>query len=121
AEPPPNPAAEAARNRMPLGLALLPYGLLVLVIGLEEFVTPVGDALNALTLRVNFPAVQTAAGYVTPAETGRTISLLGHPGALLALTALFIGWLYARRGCYKPGARQRVWAGVKKGALLPSV
>ncbi|MCC6191001.1 MAG: L-lactate permease, partial [Anaerolineales bacterium] len=113
--------APAAIRPMPLRLALLPYGLLVVGIGLTEFVPAIGGVLDALTVRVGFPAAETARGYATPAEAGRTISLFGHPGALLLYATLVIAWIYARRGRYEPGAGARIRRGVLKGALLPSV
>jgi lactate permease len=114
------PAAGAARP-MPLWLALAPYGLLVTVIGAAEFVPALGRVLHAAQVRVLFPAVQTAAGYITPAELGRSLSVFGHPGALLAYTALLAAWAYARRGCFSPGARHRILRSVLRGALLPSL
>jgi lactate permease len=118
---PANPAQARAIRAMPLWLALLPYGLLVVGIGLSEFVPPIGALLDSLTLRLLFPAVQTTRGYATPAEVGRTLSLFGHPGALLAYATLVIAWIYSRRGRYAPGAGARIRRGVLKGALLPSV
>jgi lactate permease len=121
---PDNPAPAAAvtfTRAMPLPLALLPYGLLVLLIGLGEFVPAAGQLLDSATVAVAFPRVQTAPGYVTPPEVGRTLSVLGHPGALLAYSALAIGLIYRRRGYYAPGAGRRIRQAILKGALLPSV
>lgn len=64
-----------------LGRAFQPYILLTIVIVLGQLVFK--EMLATVQLNYSFPAVQTSLGYQTPAGAGRSISLFGHPGALL--------------------------------------
>ncbi|MGH2538543.1 MAG: L-lactate permease [Candidatus Promineifilaceae bacterium] len=87
-------------GRTALVTALVPYGLLTVVVLVGQLV--LAEPLSALTLEAGFPAVETAFGWRTPAGRGQPISVLGHPGALLLYSSLLSYlWLRAR-----PGAEQ---------------
>jgi lactate permease len=73
--------------------------------------------LNQVQIRVHLPEVSTGYGWTMPAGVGRTISLFGHAGALLAYISLVSFVLYRRTGHYTPGVvgrivRQTVRSGV---------
>jgi lactate permease len=107
-----------------LWLALAPYALLVVIVGVAQLVEPVGQALDVWVIRIRFPEMRTALGYVTPAETGRTISVFGHAGALLAYTAILTFALFARLRRYETeayGAARLIWRATVKGALPSSL
>lgn len=91
AAPPP-----AAQNTMPLRLALAPYVLFFIIVILAQIIPPLNQALNAIVIQVQFPEMRTALGYTTPAGLGRTISIFGQTGALLAyatvLTLALFSW-----------------------------
>ncbi len=88
--PGPAPAARppAPPNQLPLRLALAPYVMLVVMVVVSQVVPPLTQLLNSVVIAVRFPEMRTALGYTTPAGVGRTISLFGHTGALMAYATL---------------------------------
>jgi lactate permease len=126
----PNPAGEAPKTQpvpadaLPLRLALAPYALLVLIVVITQVFSPLAQALNSVVIRVDFPELRTALGYVTPAGAGRTISVFGHTGALMAYTtvlslALF-AWQGKLRGGLRPALAESARATVRR-ALPPTI
>jgi len=106
----PHSAPGAGAGLMPLWLALLPYLLLVVIVVLASLVSPLNQALNAVVIAFQFPEMRTALGYVTPAGLGRTISVFGHPGALLAYATLLSLALFAWQGRLTAGLAQTLRA-----------
>ncbi|MDX1613948.1 MAG: L-lactate permease [Candidatus Promineifilaceae bacterium] len=81
------PASQATGLQFrPLFKAIVPYGLLTLIIVLGQLVF--ARPLNVLMLNPDFPAVETSYGWSTAAGPGRSISVLGHAGALLLYVSL---------------------------------
>ncbi len=95
-------------RRMPLGWALFPYGLLVGIVLMAQLVPPVRDLLGQVVVRIEFPELTTARGWVTPAGTGRTINVFGHAGALLMYAALITYAVFHRQGRYGTGTVARI-------------
>ncbi len=105
----------------PLGWALAPYGLLIVIIVVAQFVAPVQEVLGQVVLRIEFPRLVTARGWVTPAQAGRTIEVFGHPGALLVYASVAAYALFRWRGDYEPGAARRIGRGVVTRAVGSSL
>jgi len=99
------------KTGMPLGWALLPYVLLVAII-LGALIPPVEALLGQVVVRVQFPDLTTASGWTVSAEEGRTISIFGHAGALLAYASLITYLLFRWKGYYGPHAVRRIARGV---------
>jgi lactate permease len=93
---------------MPLGWALFPYMLLIVIVLTAQLIPPVSDFLDQVMIRVEFPELVTARGWVTPAQTGRTISVFGHAGALLIYAALVSYAVFHQQGRYGPGIAGRI-------------
>jgi lactate permease len=108
-------------STMPLGWALAPYALLIAVVLVAQLLPSVRDALGRVVVRVHFPELSTARGWFVPAEEGRTISVFGHPGALLIYTSIAVYALYHWRGDYTAGSARRVARGVVCRAVRSSV
>ncbi len=106
---------------MPLVRALAPYLLLVVVVAAAELWPGLHGILNRVQVRVHFPEVQTSLGWSTPAGTGRTISLFGHAGALLAYVSLLTFLFYRRTGHYKAGVVGRIVRRTVKSAVPSSI
>ncbi|MFQ6101919.1 MAG: L-lactate permease [Anaerolineae bacterium] len=106
---------------MPLGRALLPYALLVAIVLAAQLLPPVRDFLGQVVIRVQFPKLTTARGWVTPAGQGRSINIFGHAGALLAYASIITYALFHRRGYYASGAVHRIVHGVVKKAARSSL
>ena len=91
-----------------LGRAIWPYALMTLVIVVGQLF--LDGHLDWVVLNYDFPAVQTSYGRVTAEGGGRSVSLFGHPGALLFYASLLaFGW-YLWRGTL-PTAPSGVYSG----------
>ncbi len=122
-----NPAALAAEKapydgrRRSLRIALAAYAVLIVLAFSINLVPALDDLFNRVELTLHFPQLETAFGWMTPAEVGRKISLFGHPGAILLYTSLISYGIYAWAGYYRPGALRRIAANVTKGAVTSSL
>lgn len=101
-------SAGLADNGMPLGWALFPYVILVVIVLAAQLIPPVRDSLGQVVIRIEFSELTTTRGWVTPAGTGRTINVFGHAGALLAYAAIITYALFHRQGRYAPGTLRRI-------------
>ena len=106
---------------MSLGWALVPYGLLVAIVLAAQLLPSVRDFLGQAVVRVRFPELITARGWVTPAGEGRTINVFGHAGALLTYASLVTYGLFRRQGRYAPGAVRRIARTVVRRAARSSL
>ncbi len=115
--------AEGAGEARPLSLgkALAPYLLLVAVVAAAELWPWLHRVLNEVKIQIQFAEVRTSYGWVTEAGTGRTISVFGHAGALLAYVSL-ISWVaYLWAGYHTPGVGRRIVQRTVKSAVPSSV
>jgi lactate permease len=110
-----------AEGSLKLPLALAPYLLLIVLVTAAELYGPLHELLNSVVIRIRFPELHTAYGWTTEAGTGRTISIFGHAGALLAYTSLIAYLLYRRTGSYSGGALRRIVANTLKSAVPSSI
>jgi lactate permease len=108
-------------STMSLGWALAPYALLIAIVLVAELLPPVRDVLGQVRLRVQFPELTTARGWLEPAEQGRTINVFGHPGALLAYASLITYGLFRLHGDYAAGSAGRIARGVVTRAARSSL
>jgi lactate permease len=113
----PNPSGKG----MSLGWALFPYGLLVAIVLAAQLLPPVRDFVGQVVVRVQFPELTTARGWVTPPGEGRTINVFGHAGALLIYASLVTYGLFRRQGRYAPGAVRRIARAVVQRAARSSL
>ncbi len=115
------PGGAGARPALSLGLALAPYLLLIVVVAAAELWPWLHETLNAVKIQIEFPEVQTSYGWTTPAGTGRTISLFGHPGALLVYVSLIFYAVYHWTGHYRLGVGRRIVQQTVKSAVPASI
>jgi lactate permease len=108
-------------GRRDLALALSGYAVLILITVAIQLVPPIHSAFNQVIFKTEFPELQTARGYVTPAEEGRPISLFGHAGAILLYTSAIAYGIYAAAGRLKPAAARRIAAATLKGVIGSSL
>ncbi|RME05435.1 MAG: L-lactate permease [Anaerolineae bacterium] len=102
-------------------VALSGYAVLVMLILLIQLTPAVRAALGVVRINLEFPAVQTARGYATPAGSGRVIPLFRHAGAILLYASLVAYFIYARAGWYRPGAARRILEGTVRRVMSSSV
>lgn len=116
AQPPPHDGVHRS-----LVVSLSAYAVLIVLAFAVNLVPVLDAAFNRVVLTLQFPAVATAAGWATPAEAGRRLSVFGHPGAILLYTSLIAYAVYARAGYYRPAAAERIARKVARGAVKSSL
>ncbi len=104
-----------------LPLALAPYLLLIVLVTAAELYTPLHELLNSVVIRTRFPELRTTYGWITEAGPGRSISVFGHAGALLAYTSVAGYLLYRRSGHYSAGILRRITANTVRSAVRSSI
>ena len=115
-------AVNVASTRRRLAVSLVPYLLLTLIIVLGQIFF--AQTLSVLTLNVQFPEVSTRLGWTNPAGPGRSISLLGHAGALLLYTSILSFFWFRWQGAPEPATNysarriiQKTVKGSKKSTI----
>jgi lactate permease len=108
-------------DRGELVTAVFPYLILVLVIVTGQLILQA--PLDALLLNPTFPEVQTSFGWITAAGTGRSISILGHAGALLLYASLLSFLWFRHRGTLqpKPYSGRAILQKTLKGSIKPTI
>lgn len=102
-------------------LAVSAYLVLVALTILIQFLPPLRAALGVWVIRVPFPELETARGFVTPAGYGRVIPVLRHAGAILTYTSVAGYLIYRRAGRYRPGAVRRILLGTAQRVTASSL
>ncbi len=108
-------------NVRALVVALSGYAVLIAVTLTIQLIPPVRAALGSFVIRMDFPELRTALGYVTPAGPGRKISLFRHAGAILTYSSVLAFLIYHRAGLYQPGAVRRIVSGTVRRVMSSSV
>ena len=102
-------------------VALSGYMILIAIALGVQLIPEVSSYLGQVVLRVEFPQVATALGFVTPAGPGRTIPIFRHPGSILTYSSVIAYFLYKAAGLYKPGSAGRVIKGTFTKVMSSSV
>ena len=96
--------------------------IILVVLGFSiNLIPPVKDFLNQVKLTLAFPELVTANGWVTGAENGRSISIFGHPGAILVYTSVISFLIYQKTGLLKKGALKTITQKVSKSGVTASL
>lgn len=111
----------ASPEKRSLVVALSAYIVLVVLAFAINLIIPLKEYMNSLRLTLQFPALETSLGWVTPAETGRRIRIFGHPGAILFYSSLIGYVIYRVTGFIDSGAPRRIIARVSRGAVKSSL
>ena len=115
------PAVKEDQSRS-LPLALAAYVILLLLAFSTNLIAPLESLVDTLLLRIEFPAVETARGWMVPQESGRTISIFGHAGAILLYAGGIAFLLYRRAGYYeRDGVWGGIWSKVRKSAQKSTI
>jgi L-lactate permease len=102
-------AHAAAPKAMSFNLAFSPYYILILLSILSQ-IKGVAQIFSSYTWGLNYPAVQTAAGFAVKAEKLYSrINILSHPAPLLLAAALLAFLLFKATGHWKPGAAAKAF------------
>ena len=105
-----------------LVLALAAYVILLVMAFGVNLIEPLEQLMDAVLIQIEFPAVATAFGWSSPAESGRVISVFGHAGAILFYAGLIAFLLYRAAGYFEsPTVWLEIWTKVRKSALKSTV
>lgn len=110
-----------ALDRRALLIAVSGYVALILVTLSVQLIPAVNTFLGQVVLQVEFPEIQTALGYITPAGPGRVIAPFRHAGAILTVSSIIAYLIYWRSGLYQKGAPRRIISGMVKRVMSSSV
>jgi len=91
-----------------IAIAIFPYVILVGLTLILNLILPIRNLLGSFTISLNFPEISTSLGDITPAENGRNIAYLNHPGEIIFLSSLFTYIFYRVRGLLKKGDVQLI-------------
>jgi len=117
----PAPDSDSERPR-DIALALAAYAILLVLAFSANLVGPLEQLVDAVRIQVEFPAVATSYGWRIPAESGRSISVFGHAGAILFYAGLIAFQLYRRAGYYEPhNVLREIWGKVRRSASKSTV
>jgi len=122
--PPPEGRREPPRamradiSPMSFHLAFLPYYLLICVVAVATFVSPVSRAMQGVRLTLTTPGTVTGLGWVTP-QASAALQVIAHPGALILYAAALTALVFARLG-YRP-ARRALWRGTAEQGVPTTV
>jgi len=108
---------EGLETREMLRTALIPYGVLLVLIFATKFIPSLQALLDVVTLQIEVPALETARGWLVPADPTRSISLFGHTGAILIYASLLTLVLGRRWGELEQGEVKAVLGKVVRGGL----
>ena len=104
-----------------LAVAVSGYAILVLVTLAVQLIPAVKAALGGVVIKAAIPELSTRLGYVTPAATTKSISLLNHAGAVLLYASILAYLVYRLAGRYQAGALGRILKGTLKRVQTPSI
>jgi lactate permease len=108
-------------DRRSLLIAVSGYAVLIAVTLGVQLIPEVRAFLGQVVLQVEFPAIQTALGYATPAGPGRVIAPFRHAGAILTVSSMIAFLIYKRAGLYEKDAPKRIITGMVKRVMSSSV
>ncbi len=90
---------------MPIGRALLPYAVLVIIVLVAQ-IPAVDDSLGLVDPGWQFPEFVTPQGNILPAKK-LSVNIFGHAGALLTYASVAAYLWFRWKGSYTPGAARR--------------
>lgn len=99
----PGGRAKGTGRRRALVAALCAYGGLIALMVLVTAIDPVREVIGRVMWQPRFPAVQTLAGFTTPAGPGQAFRVFTYPGTAILLVACVSAWAFARAGLLAPG------------------
>lgn len=98
-------------------LKMAPYGILLIIIFAVNFIAPLKAYLNQVALQVNIPQLVLADQSRIPAAKTQSISLFGHPGALLVYAGVFTLIRAIMKGTLPQGSGEKIRIGVLRSGL----
>jgi lactate permease len=116
-----NDGGKQSQKKMPLAIAISAYVALIFIVGIAELSPPVNSFLDSVKIEMVFPQTQTSLGWIIEAGKGQTISIFGHPGALLIYTSVIAYIFYSYSGYMKKNMFKKVIQNTLKSGLTSSI
>jgi lactate permease len=91
-------------------IGLCGYWILIAVILCSKGIGPLHDALQSIAWKPALPDTTTGLGFVTPESADTSIAPLGHPGTLLAYSAVLVFLLFRGLRWYPPRPIRKILA-----------
>ncbi len=114
-------ADDEGEGQMGMGLAMLPYIVLIVVALGVLMIEPINQALGSITIGMPFPGVETGYGVTNdPTAPYSPFAPLTHPGTFLLITTIVTGLVYRARGYYKATEHEHD-EGLGRALLLEAV
>ncbi len=114
--------ANGRLDRRRVWIAFSGYIVLVAITLAVQLIPSLKTALRSVAvLRVDFPQIATAQGFVTPAGPGRVIHFLQHAGTILGVSSFLAYLIYRWAGWYSPGAGKRILTGTITRVMSSSI
>ena len=96
---------------------LVPYGILLVIIFAVNFIRPLNDLLNEVTIQMKIPQLVMANQSINPPSQTKSLSLFGHPGALLIYAGVISFILAWKKGSLPAGSGEKIRKGVLRSGL----
>jgi len=109
------------KNRMPYNLAFLGYLILIVIVGVAEVVPQAGSFLDSINISLQIPETSTSLGFIMPGAPAKKISVLGHPGALLAYASLINFLIFLRKKHLSCSSVRQIFSKVSRSGLASSI
>ena len=121
-EKPPEAAGDAKKRQMGLGLAMLPYVVLIALILGVRLIPVLQETFSAVQFGFPFPRLETSRGFVIEAVAAyRPFRPLTHAGTFLLLSALVTFVAFRRRGDIHPGGMASILGQTAKTSLPAAI
>jgi lactate permease len=114
-------ASTAYRPDRKFILGLSAYLVLIAVILCAKWIGPLRDALQSVEWAPVLPEAATSLGFTTSAGIAARIAPLGHPGALLAYSAVAVFLFFRVLGWYSARPVERIVTGTARKAVPVSI
>ncbi|HEY9076405.1 MAG TPA: L-lactate permease [Anaerolineaceae bacterium] len=114
-------SAEPDGKKRSMLVAFSAYVILVVLAFAFNLIPPLENFSNQVVFTLKFPELRTSLGWIMPAENGRKIVLLGHPGAILLYSSIIAYIIYRRAGFLQPGAYKKILAPMLRGSINSSL
>jgi lactate permease len=116
-----SPGKQITEKPMSFMLSISPYLMLIVIVITAELFGPVHEALNQIKLSLSFPETRTAFDWTVAASMGKSISIFGHAGALLAYTSILAYVLFFLLGFLQSGAGRKIIGKTANSAVRSSI
>ena len=104
-----------------LFISIFPYLILIFITLIVEVWQPLGNFLDQIKISIYFPQITTATGWTTNAGPSRSISIFGHPGALIIYASIISYFIFIKKHMISSKDLQSLFQRTYKSAIQSSL